>query len=157
MWEWMMWESTFRKVLGSNWRESDDRSQVLELWHLKKRSNDSDLGICLSWRKGRAGAGQPPCGTSSSLGRRLPLVSQTVWGTWGVNTCLRGERECLAVVPGLGARSRIYGSEPQSQAASVTSISWNKVSVNKGIFRNIVFINGGSTEMSMEHLGVSQT
>lgn len=83
--------------------------------------------------------------------------SQTVWEIWEVKAYLGGERECLAVAPGLGARKKVHGSEPQPQAANVISISGNEVSINKGIFGNLFFTNGGSTEMSMEHLGVNQT
>lgn len=120
-------------------------SQVLGLRQLTKRRDDSNSDIRPNWRKSRQGAGQPPCESPHPWAGACP-ASQTVQETWGVKAYLRGERECLTVAPGLGARRGIQGSEPQSQAASMVSISGNKVAVNKGIFRNIFFMNGGTPE-----------
>ena len=63
-----------------------------EIWgQLRKRRNSSSRGIRHSWRKGRVGAGRPPCGTTHPWAGGCP-VSQTLWETWGAKAYLRGER-----------------------------------------------------------------
>ena len=58
---------------------------------LRKRKNDSNWGICHSWRKGSVGAGQPPYGTTHPWAGGCP-APQTLRETGGVKAYLRRER-----------------------------------------------------------------
>ena len=80
-------------------------------------------------------------------------------GDSGGKAYRRGERAGLAVAPGLGSRQGIQRSEPQPPSCQCDFYLWKQgfFLSTKGFSEKVFSTNGGTTEMFMEHVGVSQT
>lgn len=162
---WIRWLSSVTNAQPSYNSRPDLRevsrgwsSQVPGLGQLRKRSNDRKAGRGLSCRKGRAGAGQPPEGTSPSLAGRSPWFPNTLRdsGSLGLSQREIGNDWLWGLVWEPGEESMALSPKPKLPTGFL-SVETRFLSTKGFFFRNNVFINGGTTELSTEHWGVSHT